>query len=289
MSRAARSDAEPIAAVAEADAPPHIAALYADIGALAGVPMVNLIFRHLAASPGALEWTWGTLRPLYAAGVAQGAAERVLGALVLPALPRLPLLALTAVGVDTAAARGLARVLDSYTRANAINLVALTALRLGFRPQRPAEPAAVGFAARSLPPASRAPLPRLLDRSEVSPQTWALIRYLNAFGEVGDGMVVASMYRHLAHWPGFLALAAGALVAASGGELGASIAQAREAAESQARAMLPLLSNDPPPDAELFHAVLGAVEAFTANTIVKMVPIGALLRRMLPAVQEPAR
>lgn len=38
------------------DATPDITAIYADICAVSGVPMVNLIWRHFAALPDALGW-----------------------------------------------------------------------------------------------------------------------------------------------------------------------------------------------------------------------------------------
>lgn len=36
-----------------------------------------------------------------------------------------------------------------------------------------------------------------------------MVLELNTFAERGDGHVAASMYWHLAHWPGYLGLAAG--------------------------------------------------------------------------------
>ena len=33
-----------------------------------GTSVVNLIWRNLATMPGALQWTWSTVRPLYLGG-----------------------------------------------------------------------------------------------------------------------------------------------------------------------------------------------------------------------------
>ena len=53
--------ADPVPSIREADATGDIAVLYDDIRATLGVPVVNLIWRHLAVLPGGLSWAWATL------------------------------------------------------------------------------------------------------------------------------------------------------------------------------------------------------------------------------------
>ena len=57
--------AESVPSVLESDARGEIADIYADIRKVLGTSVVNLIWRNLATMPGALEWTWSTVRPLY--------------------------------------------------------------------------------------------------------------------------------------------------------------------------------------------------------------------------------
>jgi len=57
---------ESVPSVLEADAKGEIADIYADIRKVLGTSVVNLIWRNLATMPGALEWTWSTVRPLLA-------------------------------------------------------------------------------------------------------------------------------------------------------------------------------------------------------------------------------
>ena len=59
---------DPVVAITERDATGVTAAIYADIRAVLGVGVVNLIWRHLATMPGALPWAWETVRPLYVSG-----------------------------------------------------------------------------------------------------------------------------------------------------------------------------------------------------------------------------
>ena len=50
---------DPLPAIAEADATGAVALMFADIRAVTGVGVVNLIWRHLATIPGGLAWAWG--------------------------------------------------------------------------------------------------------------------------------------------------------------------------------------------------------------------------------------
>ena len=52
-----------LAELREAEAPPEIAAIYAALRAASGVPLVNLIYRHLATLDGVLPWVWAAIRP----------------------------------------------------------------------------------------------------------------------------------------------------------------------------------------------------------------------------------
>ena len=63
--------------LSERDARGDTAAIYAEMKRLGGVPMVALIFRHLATLPGALEWTWGAIGPAWRDGRLQEAAWKI--------------------------------------------------------------------------------------------------------------------------------------------------------------------------------------------------------------------
>ena len=49
-------------------------------------------------------------------------------------------------------------------------------------------------------------MPPLLSREAINADTWNLIRHVNALGAPGIDAHVATLWRHLGHWPGFLAL-----------------------------------------------------------------------------------
>ncbi len=93
---------DPVPAITEAAASGEVAALYADIRAVYGVGVVNLVWRHLATIPGALPWAWGTVRPLYLDGTIAREAAALRTARRLPPVMRLPAELLAAAGFGAA-------------------------------------------------------------------------------------------------------------------------------------------------------------------------------------------
>ncbi len=271
---------DPVPAITEAAATGETAAIFADIRAVLGVDVVNLIWRHLATMDGALPWVWRALRPLYADGSVIGQATALRRDLVLQPMPSIQMEVYAALGLrseDMAAIRG---VLSAYDHTNGMAVVALTALRgrldgrvpAGIRPAEPTPVAA----------ATRIALPDLLDLAAMSPETAALVTALNGLGTRRSGAVLASMYRHLAHWPPYLAFAWLLLAPMDGdGRLAAAIDQAQFAAQSHADGLLVRLIDqaEPPPPA-LATRISAAVEPFVGDVIVKMLVICAFLRRV---------
>ena len=98
--------------------------------------------------PGALEWTWSTVRPLYR-GDAPLHAEAVRRTIALPELPAFSADTLLAAGIDDADQALICSVLDSYQYTNALALVVLSALLAHYEP-RPAD---------AIAPAGAAPKP----------------------------------------------------------------------------------------------------------------------------------
>ncbi len=278
---AAAAGSDPIPAIREEDAAGETAALFADLRATLGVPFVNLIWRHLATIPGGLAWTWGLVRPLYGSQALDAAAAEVRGLIRLADLAPVPEHAFDAAGVDAEARTAIGGLIADYNTANGLNflamLVAVSVLRgeagAGGEtlPRGPAAPAAA--------PGPAIPLPAL---DGLPPPVLALVRDLDAFGRLGASPAIASLYRHLAHWPPFLALARTALLPLHrSGTLAAEqervIAAGRAHAASLARGAAPR----PPLDPQAAEAVLAATEDFTRLMIGRMIVMGAALEGLL--------
>jgi hypothetical protein len=271
---------DPVPAITEAAATGETAAIFADIRQVLGVDVVNLIWRHLATMDGALPWAWQALRPLYVDGSVIGQATALRRDLALPPMPPIQAELYAALGLrpeDMAAIRG---VLSAYDHTNGMAVVALTALRGRLDGRVPAgvkaaEPTPVATAARI-------GLPKLFDLSAMQPETAALVTALNGFGTRRPDAVLASMYRHLAHWPSYLAFARLLLAPMDGdGRLADAIDQAQRAVQSHADGLLVrLIGQATPPPPALAARISAAVEPFVGDVIVKMLVICAFLRRV---------
>lgn len=273
---------DPVPAIAEADATGETAALYADIRATLGVPLVNLIWRNLAAIPGALAWAWPAVKPLYTAGLIQNEAHALLEAQRLPAVPRLPVAALRAVGVDAAAERTIRDILASYDRGNPLNIIALSALLALLRNETTGDTPVPAGGRADTP--LEVTLPPLLSLDSMPDHTAALVRAVNRLGARGRDHIVVSMPRHLAHWPGFVALY-WALIAPfdTNGDLDRGSDAVLADARGRGARLVPALGEGQPPPVASRAAIEATLDDFCRNAISRMIPVVSLLQRAMPA------
>ncbi|MCZ6532801.1 MAG: hypothetical protein O7A08_07525 [SAR324 cluster bacterium] len=275
------TSADPVPAIAEADATGNIAALYADIRATLGVPVVNLIWRHLASFPDGLSWAWETLKPLYASNAIGAEAAALRAGLEVPVLAGLSGPALAAAGVSKDDLTRITMILQSYERSNAMNMIAHGALLARLEGLSPAvgEPA---------PPwQNEAPIdgemPALLTLDAMAPPVRALVEDLNRIG--GRAEILASMYRHLAHWPAYLALIH-ALIAPFGATgrleplINSVIADGRRRASQIAGG---LASPEKTPNEDIQEDLRAALAQFIDGPIGKMIAIVPLIRQAMPS------
>ena len=271
---------DPVAAITEAAATGETAAIFADIRQVLGVDVVNLIWRHLATIDGALPWAWGMLRPLYADGSVLGEAAALRRELALPPMHAVPAELFVGLGLRPDDLTSIRDILAAYDHTNAMAMVALSALRahLDGRARRDAPPAEP----RPVPLVPRTRLPRLLSLTDMQAETAMLVVALNGFGTRRPSAVLASMYRHLAHWPSYLSFAWLVLAPLDGdGRLAAAINQAQHKALVRADRLLVRLGGSPsPPSRVLAAAISSAIEPFAGDVIVKMLVICAFLRRV---------
>jgi hypothetical protein len=267
---------ESVASVLETEAVGEIADIYADIRATLGTSVVNLIWRHLATMPGALPWAWSALRPLYLAPAAAH-AEAVRRTLRLPVAPALSSVVLAAAGVDLIALTNIRTILQSYHHTNALALVVLSALLEHYEPgaAEPAQPS------EAVPASAGTELPPLPAMATLSPEVQRLIRELNEFGEDTDSFLIASMYRHLAYWPRYLA-AVGTMLAPlqADGSLIALTRSARALGRAHGRMLAGQLVPGHPPDS--LQEALASCRLFVEHPIARMTGICAIIRRATP-------
>ena len=272
---------DPVPAIAEAAATGETAAIFADLRTTLGVNVVNLVWRHIATFPGALPWAWASVKPAYVSGRVGIEAQRIRAELSLPKLPQIPRSALTCAGIDAAGEASILRILVSYNRSNAMNLAALSAL-VRIIDGRPVDPWDAPVATNAPQDAAiEGALPALLTLNEVAADTAELIRRINLLGDREQGRIIASMYRHLAHWPEFLALGYVYLSPlAADGRLGAMIRQTVALGENAGAHLQAGMMNLPPPDS--VAEVRRAAADFIAHAIGRMVPVASILLAGMP-------
>lgn len=253
---------DPFPAVTETAATGEIAELFADIRAIVGVRVVNLVWRHLATIDGALPWAWGAVKPLYLQGMADHTAERFRETMNLPVLGSLA-------GDQP---KSVGDVLASYDHSNTINLFALGALVAWLRGETAVE------GTPEIGPRLPAPdivLPKLASAEDVAPETWALVLRLNRFGDPRQ-LILASMYRHLAHAPAFLQQLEAALTPIEAdGSLARAIGANRADAHGRARLLARAIDTARPLRASEIEA---GISGFVDHAIGKMVTICRAIR-----------
>jgi hypothetical protein len=272
---------DPVPAITESAATGEIAEIFADIRQVYRVGVVNLIWRHLATFPAALPWVWQSVRPLYVDGTIEREAAVLRASIAVPELPAFPASVIAAVGLGEHDLDQIRTILAAYDRTNAMALIALSAVgcKIAGMPVD-GDGAIVSGSELPFAPPPELRLPPLLSLSELLPATAELVLIMNRIGAKRDDAILASMYRHLAHWPAYLALAWTMLAPlAAGTRLDGLIAHATAQARASARRMIGRL----PPPSTLTPAVRAdvsrALDRFTGDVIPKMVVIGAILRR----------
>jgi hypothetical protein len=273
--------ADSIPAIAETGATGDVAALYADLRVTLRVPFVNLIWRHLATIPGGLAWVWALTKPLYVSGELDRISIETAARVTFPSLTPLPDFVWESAAISRDDRRTIAALIESYNRANGVNFLALTVALSVLRDGLPAAaaPAHTIGASRSPTP----PLPPLPGLSDLPPHLLSLVRQLDQFGRLGQSEAVASLYRHLAHWPAFLAIAYVALEPLHrSGELARAQAGVIAFGREQCAGLGRLANPDLPAlSPESKAAVLRALDEFTGLMIGRMIVMGKAMRSLL--------
>lgn len=195
---------DPVVAITEQNAEGQVAEIYQDIRFTLGVPVVNLIWRHLATFPGALEWSWASVKPLYEENIIHAEASALRRKISVPVDFGLSPLHLKASGLTEDDIYSIKIVLDSYHKSNAMNLISLSSLlaRLNGKSTNSANYIDLLDSVESK--GVNGHMPELIPLNSMPESIRNLVMAINKIG--GREQILPSMYRHLANWPQFLAL-----------------------------------------------------------------------------------
>jgi hypothetical protein len=262
----------------ENDAPPEIRAIYQEIRHLTGVPMVALIWRHLATVPGVLPDAWSSLAPVLRSGLLQETAWQIAGDARIPSLDALTPADLKVMSVDSHAQDSIATVLEAYNRANPVNMLCVYTLLA--RLVRPDGQALAPDVVLWEPPTAIARLPRMYAQNEMTPEQRGRLEGLSSPEAMGGAPTIPSLYRHLVPWPDYMAwLEAGLRPWIDDGRLVASVTSIRTGMAREAEG---LVVHVPPALALQAHPEVKIALTRFSSLIPQMIVVGRLLREALP-------
>ena len=260
--------------------------IYQEIRRLSAVPMVALIWRHLATIPGTLEWAWDFLAPAMRGGALQQIAWQLAEKTRIPRQPAIDFAALRAVGISEGDQLGIIDTLDGYNRANPVNFVMVRCLSLHLAGATGA-PQPQAWSHWQPPPPPSALLP-MINPEAMSPTVHALASLLtNRRSDAPPSSLLPSLYRHLAHWPAFLGYAS-VLVPPEFEAIDAASAKMRQQVDLACTSLTSQLvsaAGQAAPFGEQSAQLIKALEQFSTR-IPEMVVIGNLLRAALPAAPQ---
>ncbi len=266
---------EPLAAVSESDASGEIAELFADIRETLDVTAINYVWRHIATIDGGLRWAWEAAKPMFVSGVVETECEHLMAQLAFPELPSFPDITLSLVGVNSNDRAVIAVILDTYNRGNMLNMLSLSALLA-----EPMTPPVVDRVSVALP-STKLILPAFPEVADLADEVSEQVLLLNGLGaKTGPNRVVASIYKHVALWPGYLSLTwAQFIVMHNDG----SLLKLIEDTQQKARLHSSYIANElgPRPAGAVSDNVREAVTEFTDTAIARMIPIGQMMRQGL--------
>lgn len=262
-------------AVSESGATGEIAELYADIRETLNVTAINYVWRHIATIDGGLAWAWQAAKPMFVAGVVERECEHLQAQLRYPELPELSTTTLSLVGVDDTAHAQINAIMDTYNRGNLLNMVSLSALLA-----EPKAPPGVDRP-RAVLPSSDVPFPPIPEVADLSPEVAEQVLVLNNLGaKPGPNRVVASIYKHVALWPGYLSLVWAQFIERHND---GSLLDIIEDTQAKARVSAAYIASHlgPRPEGAIADNVRAAVSEFTDTVIARMIPIGQMMRQAL--------
>jgi hypothetical protein len=267
--------------ISEQDATGDIAAIFAEVRLLWGVPYVSAIHRHLATRPGVLEWAWAAVGPSFRDGRAQEAGWRCADGLALRPLAPISQHALGVWGLDAAAVATARAVCDGFVRVAPVNMMFAGLVKALLEGAAPG-----GGPARTAPWPPPEPLP--VPPPMVAPEALddAGRGVLMQFASKSDGrLFVPGLYRMLARWPGMLAHLATVLgPRLDDAEMRAACDRLRQridAAVPGVLATLPALPADRPMPCEAEREHFLAIGATYRKTSPELVVLGRLIRDAL--------
>ena len=177
--------------------------IYRSIEAALGVRLVNLVYRHLATIPGALEWAWAVVGDGFKTEIYKGRSAPLadFGKRLSGVTGDLRTISLKSYGLTAREAAAVRVTLDAYNRANPMNALSLRVIALALSAGWLA-PAVRTTISPTVPLVDLLPMGQLQD---LDGDTSGHLSRLALYATGVESDLVPSLFRHFILWPGFLA------------------------------------------------------------------------------------
>ena len=187
----------PVTALSEDQAKGKTAEIFSDIRKTMNIPLITSIWRGLAGMNNSLEEVWTLTKPIYLSGTPELALTKMINSVYLP-IPN----SFNYKKFNQKDIKNIKGIIKVYNKSNGMNLMALSAfISSEYKPS-------INIINANIQKNIVEPeFPRLLNKEEISTETWNIVKNINSIGSPkGINSHVATLWRHLSHWPNFLLL-----------------------------------------------------------------------------------
>ncbi len=196
---------DPVTVTDELTATGRTAEIFEEIRQAMNLPLVTSIWRALASWDNCLEETWQALKPIYLSDLPLKKLEQFIGQSS-PSRPKLPFKKYHPdINLNGNDIRQIKNIIETYNKSNGLNFLTLAAL---LSPSRGEQSMNDYSEIKDQKPLTK--LKPLLSRQAIDSGAWAMVKQANSLGSdnqsrrSSSGLHIATLWRHLAHWPNFL-------------------------------------------------------------------------------------
>ena len=188
---------DPVTAISEDKAKGKTAEIFLDIKKTMDIPLVTSIWRGLAGMNNSLEDIWTLTKPIYLSGTPELALIKMVNSINFPIPNKFNHKDFSPKNI-----KNIREIIKVYNKSNGMNLMALSAfISSEYKPKGNI------FNANIQKKLLLSKFPRLLEKEEINLETWNIVKNINSIGSPnGINSHVATLWRHLAHWPNFLSI-----------------------------------------------------------------------------------
>ena len=190
---------DPVSVIDEKEAIGETAKIFKDIRETMNIPLITSIWRGLAEIDDSLEKIWTIARPIYETQNPEKKLKEIIEEIKLPLLPKFTDDELSKCRLTPKDWEEILIILKAYNRSNGMNMVVLhSIIKQNF-------PSCLKIQKINKKKIIWPVLQKLQKKEEIKPNIWQLVCNVNSIcAPNGKNSHVATLWRHLAHWPFFL-------------------------------------------------------------------------------------